>query len=385
MFHFISHLAVFIGYLTTICLIAYLVLFVLSIIRKDEVKNASAFITSDNMPILRPTPIPTASQQTPVDRLIAWIFSVRKWQVIKAFEYKDKTSNVTYVIPAGFEFDGASIPRFLWAILSPVGLLLIPGLLHDFGYKYDGIYIKKEGSDEPEWSTDISGKDAWDKLFQNVGDDINGIHTLNAIAAFGLYIGGFAAWNNWRDQKEPKPDMKWSIYKESDTSSSSVTSAHKEASSNNEQSKPVVKDISSNNEQQKQTAKDTSAKPNTSNTKLEEVANTTSTKSASTKSKVIAKKVPAKKPKTKTPSQASKKNKLAYELVSGTTKTTKVGVINENQQRVLGKIVTKDDSFKNVYKLECDNCKNVYGVKSTSVNKAKCPSCQEGKPGVDTP
>ena len=41
-------------------------------------------------------------------------------------------------IPKGFEFDGASIPRPFWWILSPVGLLFIPGLVH--------MHIKRMGS-----------------------------------------------------------------------------------------------------------------------------------------------------------------------------------------------------------------------------------------------
>jgi hypothetical protein len=36
------------------------------------------------------------------------------------------------ILPADFELDGASIPRIFWGILSPVGLLLIPGLIHDY-------------------------------------------------------------------------------------------------------------------------------------------------------------------------------------------------------------------------------------------------------------
>ena len=41
------------------------------------------------------------------------------------------------VIPEGFVFDGASVPRLLWGLLSPTGLLLIGGLVHDFGYRFD--------------------------------------------------------------------------------------------------------------------------------------------------------------------------------------------------------------------------------------------------------
>ena len=41
-----------------------------------------------------------------------------------------------YIIPAGFQFDGASIPKFLRTFFSPVGVLLVGGLVHDYMYKY---------------------------------------------------------------------------------------------------------------------------------------------------------------------------------------------------------------------------------------------------------
>ena len=333
MFHFIYHFSVFIGFVTTLLLIGYLVLLVISISRKDELNKADTNFKLDSMPVMRPLPIPTANQDSTIDKIITWIFSVRKWQVMEAFEYEDKQNNITYVIPAGFVFDGASIPRALWAILSPIGLLLVPGLLHDFGYKYDGIFVKTQQNEEPQWSTDIKGKEAWDKLFERVGNEVNGIEVLNAIATFGLYVGGFAAWNNWREQKEPPPKMAYSLRNES---------------SDSQQNNEVMASESN-------------------------VAEPTSVLETPPKKT-------AKKP------QSNRKKQLKtvdYELVSGTTKTTKIGAINENQQQVLGKIVTKDDTFKNVYKLHCNNCKNVYGVKSTMVNKAKCPNCQDGKPGVD--
>ena len=54
-----------------------------------------------------------------------------------AFSYK---GNV-HVVPAGFQSDGMSIPRFFWRWLSPQldFTTLIPSILHDFAYsaKFD--------------------------------------------------------------------------------------------------------------------------------------------------------------------------------------------------------------------------------------------------------
>ena len=68
-------------------------------------------------------------------RLLVWIFEVRKWELMENW-YFTLNDDVQIVINKGFVFDGASIPRPLWAFLSPVGLLLIPGLIHDYGYKF---------------------------------------------------------------------------------------------------------------------------------------------------------------------------------------------------------------------------------------------------------
>lgn len=208
MFHFINVIALIIGYISTFLIIGYLLLYVISKFRKNAIAKVDASINSDKMPVLRPRPISTAKQHNPIDRLIAWVLGVREWELTQAFVFEFK--DVSYVLHAGFIFDGASIPRQLWAVLSPVGLLLIPGLLHDYGYRYNGIYILNDAG-EPEWSTDIEGKEAWDELFKAVGDEVNGMFILNAIATLGLYVGGLKAWNSWRDPKEPIPEMKWAL------------------------------------------------------------------------------------------------------------------------------------------------------------------------------
>ena len=49
-----------------------------------------------------------------------------------AFVFKGKE----YVVPVGFESDGASVPRFFWRMLSPkiYGVTLAPSIEHDFLY-----------------------------------------------------------------------------------------------------------------------------------------------------------------------------------------------------------------------------------------------------------
>ena len=66
--------------------------------------------------------------------IVMWLLSTRNWTVKKDWKYN--IDGVEYVIPEGFQFDGASIPKFLRTFFSPVGVLLIGGLVHDYAYKY---------------------------------------------------------------------------------------------------------------------------------------------------------------------------------------------------------------------------------------------------------
>lgn len=42
--------------------------------------------------------------------------------------------NPYQVVPAGFEFDGASVPRALWTFLSPAGEAFEASCVHDYFY-----------------------------------------------------------------------------------------------------------------------------------------------------------------------------------------------------------------------------------------------------------
>ena len=64
------------------------------------------------MPTLTPIPIPTRGRSL-LERLVAWLHDVRKWEVAKNWEYTLPTTETRIVIHGGFQFDGASIPKFL--------------------------------------------------------------------------------------------------------------------------------------------------------------------------------------------------------------------------------------------------------------------------------
>jgi len=115
----------------------------------------------------------------------------RQWEIAKDFHYT--INGEDFVIPKGFQFDGASIPKFLHTWLSPTGVLLMGGLIHDYGYKYATL-LKKDKK------TTIGIKDQkWmDQTFRDINIEQNGFHLLNKLAYWALRLGGFVAWNGHR-------------------------------------------------------------------------------------------------------------------------------------------------------------------------------------------
>ena len=122
--------------------------------------------------------------------LMLWVFGTRHWEVVKNFNYSINKQN--FVIPKGFKFDGASVPKFLAQFLSPVGVLLIGGLIHDYGYKYETLLLKNGKT------IGIRSQQWMDKTFRDINIEVNGFYFLNYLAYWALRIGGWVAWNKHR-------------------------------------------------------------------------------------------------------------------------------------------------------------------------------------------
>jgi hypothetical protein len=82
-----------------------------------------------------------------------------------------------------------------------VGLLLIPGLVHDYGYRFDQLW-QKNANGEIEPYMKEAGKKAWDDLFKSVGIRVNGFAGIDFVAWIGLRLGGFFAWHKHRQRNE---------------------------------------------------------------------------------------------------------------------------------------------------------------------------------------
>src|SRR6056300_766918 len=71
------------------------------------------------MPHLKPVPIKTKGKGF-WKGIVMWLLSTRNWELVQDFKYN--INGVDYVIPKGFQFDVASLLKFLKPFFSPVGV-----------------------------------------------------------------------------------------------------------------------------------------------------------------------------------------------------------------------------------------------------------------------
>ena len=139
-----------------------------------------------DMPKMQPVPIATKDKGF-FKGILMWLMGSRKWVICEDFHYS--LNGVEYKVPKDFEFDGASVPKFLATFLSPVGVLLMGGLVHDYGYKY-GTLLRRDGK-----NIGVKDQAFMDKLFRDICIEVNGFKFLNYLAYWALAIAGFVAWN----------------------------------------------------------------------------------------------------------------------------------------------------------------------------------------------
>lgn len=157
---------------------------------------------NEHMPILRPCPIDTKGCALP-KRLWRWVTTVRQWEVMENWEYSLPNGGPRIIIPKGFLFDGASIPRPLWGVLSPTGLLLIPGLIHDFGYRYDYLWAREVDGTLYKYGKG-RGQHFWDTIFKDVGKAVNGMVIIDSMGWATLSVAGWWAWRSNRKKDSPE-------------------------------------------------------------------------------------------------------------------------------------------------------------------------------------
>lgn len=166
--------------------LAVLVLIGFIVNKVDKKEETLVGFTYEKMPKMSPIPIATKDKGF-WKGILLWLMGSRKWVIVADFHYT--LNGESFVIPAGFEFDGASVPKFLATFLSPVGVLLMGGLVHDYGYKYATLK-KRNGS-----TLGYKDQKFMDGIFRDICIEVNGFRVLNYLAYWSLRLAGFVAWN----------------------------------------------------------------------------------------------------------------------------------------------------------------------------------------------
>ena len=169
-------------------LLIVLVIFGLIINLLDRRKSNCTF-HYEELPHLQPIKISTKGKGF-WKGIIMWLLSTRNWKITKDWKYRYNGNE--YIIPAGFQFDGASIPKFLRTFFSPVGVLLVGGLVHDYMYKYAALKRTGKGG-----LLLVDQKKA-DQIFRDINIEVNGFYFMNYLSYWSLRLGGWVAWNGHR-------------------------------------------------------------------------------------------------------------------------------------------------------------------------------------------
>ena len=165
----------------------------------DKRVTAKLKFSYRELPHLQPLKFPTKNKGF-FGGILAWLLGTRNWEVTKDWFYN--IDGTDYVIPAGFTFDGASIPKFLRTFFSPVGVLLMGGLVHDYAYKY--ACLKRTG----KGALLIVDQKRADEIFRDICIEVNGFYAMNYLAYWSLRLGGFVAWNGHRKRNSKIPEAK---------------------------------------------------------------------------------------------------------------------------------------------------------------------------------
>ena len=156
----------------------------------DKNRKPKQKFSYKGMPHIKPLPIKTKGKGF-WKAIVMWLLSTRNWELVQDWKYN--LDGTEYVIPKGFTFDGASIPKFLRTFFSPVGVLLIGGLVHDYMYKYT--HCKPVSA---KGALLVVDQKRADQIFRDINIVVNGFYTMNYLAYWSLRIGGFVAWNGHR-------------------------------------------------------------------------------------------------------------------------------------------------------------------------------------------
>lgn len=151
------------------------------------------------LPSMKPVPIYTDDMSR--FRRFFTAFKSRHWQIDEPGNYTIYVPflETSLMIPHLFIFDGASIPRPLWPFMAPTGILFIPGLFHDFGFKY-GCFL----NEKKEIIFAGESRKFFDKVFRDMSTWINDVYLAEAISYRAVRLGAWPVWNKYRRNISPE-------------------------------------------------------------------------------------------------------------------------------------------------------------------------------------
>ena len=144
-------------------------------------------------PVLEWVPIRTAGLSA---WQVVWLYiNYRRKYILKEdlFAY---VNGKEYLVPKHFMTDGASIPRPLWGISPPDGLLGQPAILHDYAYQFGYVYVWD--FDKNEHVVEYVSRAQADKLFRNFSFSLNGLKLAANIGYYAVRLGGYFIWKRYR-------------------------------------------------------------------------------------------------------------------------------------------------------------------------------------------
>jgi len=164
-------------------------------IRQVLIYKKDFILNLNQMPVLKPIPIVTKGLQFH-KAVWKWLKTKRKFVFHEDWYFELPNGKVVF-IPKGFITDGASVPKIFWFILSHVGILLIPAILHDFAYKFRALILVNNDKMTFEIMP-VNKREKADTLFWYTATWVNGLDAINKVSWAFLRCFGMFAWNKHR-------------------------------------------------------------------------------------------------------------------------------------------------------------------------------------------
>ncbi|MDD3620701.1 MAG: DUF1353 domain-containing protein [Desulfobulbaceae bacterium] len=144
------------------------------------------------MPKYEPVPIPTRGLPG-YKQFLVMITTTRKIRLTADYIIWVECLGQYVLIPAGFACDLASVPRLFWPLIPPDGIFMIPGIVHDFLYRFDCLL------DEERQVTQLDkGRHHADWIFRELSVQVNDMPITGYLGHLFLASGSVFSWMKHR-------------------------------------------------------------------------------------------------------------------------------------------------------------------------------------------